>query len=271
MLTVKNKIAITTTCNSLLEKVEELAYQLNLPFVDYNHLSYPFLLTITPNRLEIQEKNLKNSKPIYVDFLSPSLNYRIKHGGRNKQLLARAIGIKSGIRPTVLDTTAGLGIDAFILASLGCEVIMLERSSIIGALLQDGLDRFRKNSQNTNIKIDLYITQAIDYLNQVFHTKTTKPDVIYLDPMYPTRPKAALGKKTMRVLHELVGTDEDASEILTLALTCANKRVVVKRPSYATNLGEIKPDLSFSASGSCRYDVYFTGKSEYKFGGGGGN
>ena len=261
MLLVKNKIAITTNCNSMLIKAKNLARQLNLPLVDYNQTSsYLFLLTITPEHLELQEKSIKNSKPIYVDFLAPSLNYRIKCGGGNKQLIAKAVGIKSGVRPTVLDTTAGLGTDAIMLASLGCSVVMLERSPIIGALLQDGLERFEKIAQVKNIKMELYILQAQNYLSEIIHKKIKRPDVIYLDPMYPKRKKAALGKKTMRVLHELVGADDDAAEVLVLALQCANKRAVVKRPNYAADLGLIKPDLKFSAGGSCRYDVYFVEK-----------
>ncbi|MEI8055380.1 MAG: class I SAM-dependent methyltransferase [bacterium] len=261
MLTIKNKIALIATSDSILVKAKELARQLNLPLVEHNQSSsYPFLLAVTPERLELRESNIKSSKPIYVDFLAPSLSYRIKYGGGNKQLIAKAIGIKSGIRLTVLDTTTGLGVDAFLLASLGCNVVMLERSPIIWALLRDGLGRFKKNALVKNIKMELYCLQAQNYLIEIIHTKIKKPDVIYLDPMYPERQKAALGKKTMRVLHELVGADNDATELLTLALQCANKRVVVKRLSYAPNLSLIKPNLKFSANGSCRYDVYFVEK-----------
>jgi 16S rRNA (guanine1516-N2)-methyltransferase len=261
MLTVKNKIAIKNICDSTLAKAKELARQLNLPFISYNQdSSHLFLLVVTPKRLELQESGIKNSKPIFVDFLASSLSYRIKCGGGNKQLIAKAVGIKSRMRPTILDTTAGLGIDAFVLASLGCEVVMLERSPTIGALLQDGLERFKENALVKNIKMELYILQAQNYLNKIIHAKIKKPDVIYLDPMYPERRKAALGKKSMRVLRELVGADDDAAEALVLALQCANKRVVVKRPSYAPNLGLIKPDLKFSAGSSCRYDIYFIEK-----------
>jgi 16S rRNA (guanine1516-N2)-methyltransferase len=257
MLNIENKIAVAASSNSALTKAKKLSRQLNLQLIDYERVSSPFLLAITPERLELQEKNTKNSKPIYVDFLAPSIDYRMQYGGGNKQLIAKAIGIKPGIRPTVLDTTAGLGIDAFVLASLGCDVVMLERSPIIGALLEDGLERFRKTVQAKNIKLDLHLTQAIDYLNKISRRGIKKPDVIYLDPMYPERKKAALGKKTMRILHELVGADEDALEVFNLALKCTKKRVVVKRPGYAKNLGGLKPDLKFSSGGSGRFDVYF--------------
>ncbi|EKE01421.1 MAG: hypothetical protein ACD_21C00136G0001 [uncultured bacterium] len=251
-------IAVTTTCDSTIAKAKKLAHQLDLPLVCHNDTSYLFLLAVTPKHLELREVTVKNSKPIYVDFLASNLNYRVKCGGGNKQLIAKAVGIKSGFRPTVLDTTAGLGVDAFVLASLGCEVVMLERSPIIGTLLKDGLERFMECPKAKNIRITLHISQAGDYISKISHKKTNSPDVIYLDPMYPERRKTALGKKSMRILHELVGEDKDAADVLTLALKCAKKRVVVKRPGYAPTLGSSKPDLQFSAGGSCRYDVYFS-------------
>jgi 16S rRNA (guanine1516-N2)-methyltransferase len=249
MLDSKNKIAVTAACNSMLATAEKLANKLHLPIANKD-VFYPFLLVVTPERLELHDKTIKNSKPICVDFLSSKIDYRIKSSCGNKQLIARAVGIKRGVRPTVVDATAGLGVDAFVLASLGCGVVMLERSPIIGALLQDGLNRLQKQS---NIKIDLHVMQAKDYFNEIIN----KSDIVYLDPMYPQKSKSALGKKPMRILHEIVGSDEDAADILALALRCAKKRVVVKRPSYAPNLGSLEPSLQFTAKGSCRYDVYF--------------
>lgn len=253
----KNKIEVTTNCNSMLLKAKKLACQLDLPFVCWNNVAYSLLLTVTPRRLELQKVGVKKSKPIYVDFLSPDLDYRVKYGGGNKQLIAKAVGIKSGFRPTVLDATAGFGIDAFVLASLGCEVVLLERSLVIAALLADGVERFKKSPKSQNIKMDLYVLQSVDYISEIFHMKIAKPDVIYFDPMYPKRQKSALGKKAMRIFRELVGEDNDIAGVFKLALQCAKKRVVVKRPKYAQVLGAYQPDLKLSAKGSCRYDVYF--------------
>lgn len=56
-------------------------------------------------------------------------------------MIAKAVGIQQGVRPRVLDATAGLGKDAFVLASLGCEMSLIERQPLIGALLEDGLAR----------------------------------------------------------------------------------------------------------------------------------
>jgi len=256
-----NKTAITTTCDSLLPKAQKLASLLHLPLVDYKHNnnSFLFLLTLTSEHIELRETNIKHAKSIFVDFLSPKLNYRIKHGGGKKQLLAKAIGIKNKKGLFVIDATAGFGVDAFVLASLGCKVVMLERSPIIGILLADGLKRLKKNPKIKNLKINLYITQAVDYIDKISRCFKS-PEVIYLDPMYPKRYNSALNKKTMRILHELVGDDSDAYQILEKALKCAKDRVVVKRPRHADYLGGLKPNLQFSSGGSSRYDVYFTKK-----------
>ena len=261
-MTRNNKIAVIPTCNSVLKKARELSAHLHLPLVTPNQSidNFAFLLAVTPDRLELRENTIKNSKPIFVDFLAANLNYRIKHGGGKKQLIAKAIGIKGAKKPYVIDATAGFGIDAFVLASLGCEVVMLERSPIIAAMLEDGLERLRKDSKNQSLKISLQLVQSTTYINKLIKENSEKPDVIYLDPMYPKRSKNTLNKKTMRVLHEIVGNDDDASELLTLALNYAKNRVVVKRPNYADNLGPFKPDLQFSSKGSCRYDIYFPKK-----------
>lgn len=255
---VAKKIAVTAFDNSLLSQAQKLAKQLHLPYIEptQNIDSFPLLLTLTPERLEIRESANKNSKPIFVDFLAAPLNYRLKHGGRKQELLAKAIGIKNKKNLTVIDATAGFGVDAFILASLGCKVIMLERSCIISALLADGLKRLKQHHLNLSLKH----TETADYLNNIIANDLPKPDVIYLDPMYPQRSKSALNKKNMRILHEIVGADNDASQLLNLALKCAKHKVVVKRPRLAEYLGWLKPNLQFAGNGSSRYDVYLTPK-----------
>ena len=67
--------------------------------------------------------------------------HRRQFGGGKGQMIAKAVGIKGGIKPQILDATAGLGKDAFVLATLGCEMTLLERSPIIHQLLQDGIER----------------------------------------------------------------------------------------------------------------------------------
>lgn len=246
------KTAVTTNCEAQLLAAKELARKLNLPFMDANQVDTDFILNLTPERLQLEESSQKQSSPIFVDFLDPKLNFRIKYAGKGNEIILKAIGIKSNNKLSVLDATAGLGTDAFLLASKGCEVLMLERSPIIGALLQDGLARYNKQKSGV-IKLELLLSSSNNYLAAL---EFKQHDVIYLDPMYPPRVKSALGKKNMRILHTIVGADEDADEILTLALKWARKRVVVKRPKFAQNLGSIKPDIVFVSNASSRYDVY---------------
>lgn len=205
-----------------------------------------------PTKIGLEQVGKFN--PIYVDFLHGKSAHRRKYGGGKNQLIARAVGATYG-SPTkqplhVLDVTAGLGQDAFVLACLGCKVHMLERSPIIGALLEDGLKRAKTDLEFKDIVLTLTITDAIEYLK----ITKTQYDVIYLDPMFPARTKSALVKKEMRILREIVGEDLDAKELLKLALTKA-KRVVVKRPRLAPIIPGPEPTLKFTGKSS-RFDVY---------------
>ena len=67
--------------------------------------------------------------------------HRRRFGGGRGEAVAKAAGIKKSYLPSVVDATAGLGRDAFVLASLGCHVRMIERHPVVAALLDDGLQR----------------------------------------------------------------------------------------------------------------------------------
>lgn len=245
--------------NILMEKAAALAKSLHLDRVPpAKQTDHNAILVYTEKGLQIQLKQNKNSKSsvtLHVDFLSGSLNYRRQHGGGIKQALARAVGIKPGIRPTILDVTAGLGKDSFLLASLGCKVSMVERSPILGALLYDGLERAEKSPYFQEIiddNLKLIQGDSITTMNAAYHKKY---DTIYLDPMYPHGSKSALNKQEMRIIRKLVGDDTDADKLLDAALINAKKRAVVKRPKGAPTLNRISPTHSINMKNS-RYDVY---------------
>ena len=178
--------------------------------------------------------------------------HRRKFGGGRGQDIAKAIGLKHGFTPHVLDATAGLGRDAFVLASLGCRVTLMERMPVVAALLDDGLERAKLNSEVGEIaqRMQLVHASSIENMNLA-----EQVDVIYLDPMYPHREKSAAVKKEMRVFQSLVGEDLDADALLAPALALAKYRVVVKRPSYAPPLNNIKPSTSIKMKKN-RFDVY---------------
>jgi 16S rRNA (guanine1516-N2)-methyltransferase len=233
-----------------------LAKRLNLPLIDAPDQRFSHVLTYRNSRLELDSQGGPPTASLTVDFLSGPAYYRFRHDRRINQPLARAAGIKPGYRPAVLDGTAGFGEDGFVLATLGCRVLMIERSAVIWALLADGISRARGNEEVRQIfdqRVTLKLADTIDYLN----FSESSYDTVYLDPMYPSRPKSPLNKLRMRLLRELVGDDYDGSELLSAALEKARHRVAVKRPAKAGPLDHRTPSYTVTAKSS-RYDVYLT-------------
>jgi 16S rRNA (guanine1516-N2)-methyltransferase len=238
------------------DKALGLSRKLSIPLVSHETDEYEFLLLYSANGLALKHTGEKGVEPIMVSFTSPTMTYRIKHGGGRSQALARAVGLKKGWQPTVIDATAGFGRDGFILACLGCHVHMLERSPILAALLEDALQRAIESGQVSEIikkRLRFTETDSIDFLQKL--QQEDYPDVIYLDPMYPVRTKSSLVKKEMRILRGLAGNDKDANDLLTIALACARKRVVVKRPRLAATLSGWAPSHQITGKTS-RFDVY---------------
>ena len=251
------QIIVTPETPAQKKAAEELAGQLRLPCLDNpQHSPGLILLVMTEARLELRLSGPEAPGPVYADFTKGAVNYRRLHGGGRKQPLARAVRLKGSTAPSVLDATAGLGRDAFVLAALGCNVHMYERSPVIAALLADGLDRAR-NHPETNGIINNRMTLTTGDIRNLANTvtDTERPDVVYLDPMYPHRTKSALVKKEMRVLRAVVGDDQDAPGLLRAGLAITGKRVVVKRPKHAAAIEGPKPDVVITSKNS-RFDIY---------------
>ncbi|MFO7593857.1 MAG: class I SAM-dependent methyltransferase [Pseudomonadota bacterium] len=215
-----------------------------------------FQLQLTPERLQLVSLADRGSGPVYVDFVAGAVGHRRRFGGGRGQAIAKAVGLKGGANPEVVDATGGLGRDAFVLASLGCRVTLIERSAIVAALLEDGLERARRDEEIgewVSQRLTLVHADAATWMNAL--AESDFPDVVYLDPMFPHRRKSAQVKKEMRLLQELLGQDEDADGLLPAALRIALKRVVVKRPDYAPHLAQMKPTTSITSK-KHRFDVY---------------
>ncbi|MEH0761464.1 class I SAM-dependent methyltransferase [Vibrio sp. 16] len=221
-----------------------------------------FALVLTAERLELRKVDEPKLGAIYVDLIGGAVGHRRKFGGGKGQAIAKAAGLNKGATPHVLDGTAGLGRDAFVLASLGCKVQMVERHPVVAALLDDGLTRAQQDPE-----IGTWVSERMSLLHASSHTALqdlvndesfVRPDVVYLDPMYPhpeNKKKSALVKKEMRVFQSLVGADLDADGLLAPALELATKRVVVKRPDYANWLDEQRPAMAIETKKN-RFDVY---------------
>ncbi|WP_174783905.1 class I SAM-dependent methyltransferase [Endozoicomonas acroporae] len=202
--------------------------------------------------LAIQRAGSKE-KPIVVDFVGGKAGHRRKFGGGKGQDIAKAVGLNKGVKPSVLDATGGLGRDSFVLASLGCNVTLIERSPVVAALLADGLRRALGDSVVAPIaqQMSLLPGNAIELMQ----ASDNKYDVVYLDPMFPHREKSALVKKEMRLFQDLLGDDPDADQLLQPALDLARYRVVVKRPRLAPDLNGRAPTYRLEGK-ACRYDIY---------------
>lgn len=217
--------------------------------------------------------------PLSVDFLDAKLRYRLSHDLGKNQILARALGLKkrqSGIAPLVFDATAGMGVDAFLMAAYGYRVRSVERVTAVAWLLRDGYQRLREQAmalagelpQLPRSKQSQQLQEIAERLSFEAGDATVilssmdeddRPDIVYLDPMYPDegRSASALPKKAMQIFRQLIGGDHDADLLLDAALKAARNRVVVKRPVRAAPL--LRPPNHSFAGKIARYDMYLCG------------
>ena len=155
----------------------------------------------------------------------------------------------------IIDATAGLGYDSFILASLGAKVTLIERSQKIHELLQNGIDEgisFGGEIEKIINRMELLFGDSKDILPKL------TPEVIMIDTMYKERKKTALVKNNMRLVREIVGPDTDYIELLEVALNCAKNRVVLKQPRYAEPIKDIKKCSHQIIGKTIRYDIFMT-------------
>lgn len=247
-----DSVTIRTSVSEKREQAHALAQQLNIELVS-DEVEDAIQLVLGNAGLSLAMPDLGN--PILIDFTQGKHAHRRQFGGGRGQALAKAIGLKKGINPHIIDATAGYGKDAFVLATLGCTVTLIERNPLLAVLLEDAIDRALQDDNTHDIakRMTLVHNDAIHYLANI--DQDQKPDVVYIDPMYPGRQKSALVKKEMQLLHQLIGPDQDSAELLTAATQAAKKRVTVKRPKSAQPLIGKKPSAHVDSKNT-RYDIY---------------
>jgi 16S rRNA (guanine1516-N2)-methyltransferase len=239
----------------------ELARQLDLPLLPtaadpVESIQVEIAVIVAGGRLQLQQTGPRAPGPIAVDFGSSSMRHR-RRGGHN-ELLGRAVGVGKKFPLSVLDATAGLGRDSFVLADLGCHVLMCEREPLVAMMLGSALNV-------PSIDEDPWLSDVIKRLSldsgdarQLAPDILQGVDVIYLDPMFPERDKSAAVKKEMALFQRLLhdgGTIEDAGDLLVWAVDQDVARVVVKRPPRAPLLAGREPSHQLRSK-AVRYDVY---------------
>ena len=171
-----------------------------------------------------------------------------KKSSLQKELFARAIGVKGPYRPKVLDLTAGMLGDSLLLLSFGCEVWAAERHPVIRFLIESAV----KNAQHPRVKNFHFLGSDAE---SVLDTQLPV-DVFYFDPMFEDANEKTSPKKEMRIFRSLVGSDMDAEKVFLKAQALKPKRLVVKRPKQSVYLSQ-KPAVEYIGK-STRYDVYFS-------------
>jgi len=243
-LTLCQRFGLTLVGRSLLQQ-------------DGFHLCFGF------NGLSLQQGGVKPGKKrteVQVDFSHGASAHRRKFGGGQGQDIAKAIGV-TAYKPSVIDATAGLGRDSFVLATLGCQVTAFERQPVVAALLSDGLSRAARDPEIADIieRIQLEHGSSHELLTPAEH-EADMVDVVYLDPMFEHDEKnKAQVKKDMQAFRQVVGQDDDADDLLARAYACARCRVVVKRARKARPLADKEPTYSLTGKAN-RFDVYVKAK-----------
>ncbi len=247
-------LAVSCAAPELLPKAEELAARLDLPLAkpDARH---SLLLRVSHAGLEL----LKPGDPhmtgsVRVDFTAGAVDFRRRQTG--KELLLKAVGCKGSVRPAVIDATGGLGRDSFLLAAAGCQVHIFEREAVIAALLADGIERAHRHPETAAIaaRMRLTVGDALPFL-LAMQAQQERAEVIYLDPMFPERHKAALVKKELQFLQLLASSDSAAEQQILSAARAVSHRVAVKRPAKAQFLGGVSPSHSLFGA-TVRFDVH---------------
>lgn len=284
----KNETIILYAANAFEKQAMAIAekYNFKLNIIDEDDLTknknnsqqqyFPlWFLFLNKNGLGLHYRD-NNTKPLLINFDSAKNTYRLSKASIKSEAIAKAAGMNGKIKPRVLDLTAGLGQDAMVLASLGCEVTMVERSPIVAALLSDGIARFKNKKENHAALLDVHFADAREILKKINENTSVEKnninkktgtevgntcldnfDVIYLDPMFPEDSyQKATTKKEMRMLHAILSENEcNNDDLLVEALKTKVRRVVVKRPKGADFLADIKPHHSKHGR-SNRFDIY---------------
>lgn len=219
------------------------------------------------------------------------LQKRLQYHNLTHELLVKATKVKGREKLRVIDATAGMGEDSLLLAAAGCEVTLYEQDPVIAALLQDTMRRALEEAALHEIVMRMQLVEgdSIGHLRKLgeaatgsnvqcgmegedaHHGSSThetldatangsdialkRPDVIYLDPMFPERQKSGLVKKKFQLIHYLEAPAENEEALMQAAIAARPFKIVVKRPAKGPYLAGLKPSYSLDGK-AIRYDCY---------------
>lgn len=257
----RGHLALLAASATDCDRAVQLAQRLGLPVLEAGIdpaycTEVSAVLMVGGQSLCLQQTGKGVAGPVTVDFGSGGMRHRRRSG--SSELLGKAVGRSRNRTLRILDATAGLGRDAFVLADLGSQLVLCERDPVVAELLQAGLETARSQGdiwlREVALRMSLHAVDA----REMTEALTQGIDVIYLDPMFPQRAKNAAVKKEMALLQLLLNSDavpQDSEALLEWALEQDVARVVVKRPAKASILGVVQPSHNIEGK-AVRYDVY---------------
>ena len=164
----------------------------------------------------------------------------VRSSGRS--MLAKACAVGSH-KPTIFDPFVGFGLDALLLARMGCAVSGTERHPLVWLMV----GAFAKE---LGLAVNIECGDGL----QVLANGSQSWDVVYLDPMFTLRRKQALPNRGLQHLRALCDDFRvDLDECLAAARARASNRVVLKRRLKEPVVG--KPAHQIKGH-SIRFDVY---------------
>jgi 16S rRNA (guanine1516-N2)-methyltransferase len=188
---------------------------------------------------------------ITVNFSDPDFIRKCKSKPADV-ILIKAVGLSKRKGLTILDTCAGRGQDAALMAAFSGEVLALERNPAMFQALEAALTKL-SDRRYWKPRLQLLQQDAIAYLQDL--EPADYPEVIFIDPMYPHTTKNPRNKLILRDMREVIGDDSDADQLLEQAWGKAIERIVVKRSKRAPFLGGKEPSYQCKGN-SIRFDVY---------------
>ena len=174
-------------------------------------------------------------KKIISSFRSGSFTNRIKNFQRESHL-KKAIGYGGESSKKILDCTAGLGHDAFILALLGQYVTFVEKNKGLCILFELALENLPPTSyfQEAKERITIINDDSASFVDKLFDY-----DVVYIDPMFEDRGNAGRSGM-MSLISDYLDDFTDVSDVL---IRSKFNRLVIKRQKQFKQSGNIAPSF----------------------------
>lgn len=213
------------------------------------------MLHVGDEGLQLRWGGRRAPGPVGARFDNPAMQHRRRAG--HNELLGRALGLHKRPGLAVVDATAGLGRDAFVLADLGARVLLCERHPVLALMLEEALAHAVASADQRLVRAAERMRLWPGDARQLPQAELDGMEAVYLDPMFQQPGRRAAAGKEMAALQHLLGWQEQEAQhaLLEWALASGVERVVVKRAIKAPLLGGRSPHHCLRGR-AVRFDVY---------------